>query len=158
MTEITLCLVFQDLSRLGRDLAQVVIIDNSPASYIFHPDNAVSSVSIKCFTLLYRITVCCYNKYARKDLAMYQYRLLLMACTCTNPITQRRIHWTCITCQKQEINRMDPYFCDLIYIFLGGTWKDAIFNYQFMIVDGVQWKESCSFVSAINSNTRYTCV
>lgn len=31
----------KDLSRLGRDLAQVVIIDNSPASYIFHPDNAV---------------------------------------------------------------------------------------------------------------------
>ncbi|XP_021346879.1 carboxy-terminal domain RNA polymerase II polypeptide A small phosphatase 1-like isoform X1 [Mizuhopecten yessoensis] len=31
----------KDLSRLGRDLDQVVIIDNSPASYIFHPDNAV---------------------------------------------------------------------------------------------------------------------
>ncbi|XP_076448486.1 carboxy-terminal domain RNA polymerase II polypeptide A small phosphatase 1-like isoform X2 [Babylonia areolata] len=31
----------KDLSRLGRDLNQVVIIDNSPASYIFHPDNAV---------------------------------------------------------------------------------------------------------------------
>lgn len=31
----------KDLSRLGRDLGQVVIIDNSPASYIFHPDNAV---------------------------------------------------------------------------------------------------------------------
>ncbi|KAK7113827.1 carboxy-terminal domain RNA polymerase II polypeptide A small phosphatase 1-like isoform X2 [Littorina saxatilis] len=31
----------KDLSRLGRDLKKVVIIDNSPASYIFHPDNAV---------------------------------------------------------------------------------------------------------------------
>ncbi|XP_076459475.1 carboxy-terminal domain RNA polymerase II polypeptide A small phosphatase 1-like isoform X2 [Babylonia areolata] len=31
----------KDLSRLGRDLNKVVIIDNSPASYIFHPDNAV---------------------------------------------------------------------------------------------------------------------
>ncbi|XP_072142149.1 carboxy-terminal domain RNA polymerase II polypeptide A small phosphatase 1-like isoform X1 [Dermacentor andersoni] len=31
----------QDLGRLGRDLHRVVIIDNSPASYIFHPDNAV---------------------------------------------------------------------------------------------------------------------
>ncbi|CAN8023546.1 unnamed protein product [Ixodes persulcatus] len=30
-----------DLGRLGRDLHRVVIIDNSPASYIFHPDNAV---------------------------------------------------------------------------------------------------------------------
>jgi len=33
----------QDLSRLGRDLSQVVIIDNSPASYVLHPENAVSS-------------------------------------------------------------------------------------------------------------------
>ena len=32
----------KDLSRLGRDLNQVIIIDNSPASYIFHPDNAVA--------------------------------------------------------------------------------------------------------------------
>ncbi|KAL3855480.1 hypothetical protein ACJMK2_014691 [Sinanodonta woodiana] len=31
----------KDLSKLGRDLSQVVIVDNSPASYIFHPDNAV---------------------------------------------------------------------------------------------------------------------
>uniref|UniRef100_A0A0L8FMS7 Mitochondrial import inner membrane translocase subunit TIM50 n=1 Tax=Octopus bimaculoides TaxID=37653 RepID=A0A0L8FMS7_OCTBM len=31
----------QDLSRLGRELEQVVIVDNSPASYIFHPQNAV---------------------------------------------------------------------------------------------------------------------
>lgn len=32
----------KDLSRLGRDLNKVIILDNSPASYIFHPDNAVS--------------------------------------------------------------------------------------------------------------------
>lgn len=32
----------KDLGRLGRDLHKVVIMDNSPASYIFHPDNAVS--------------------------------------------------------------------------------------------------------------------
>lgn len=32
----------KDLSRLGRDLSRVIIVDNSPASYIFHPDNAVS--------------------------------------------------------------------------------------------------------------------
>lgn len=32
----------KDLSRLGRDLGRVIIVDNSPASYIFHPDNAVS--------------------------------------------------------------------------------------------------------------------
>ncbi|XP_029649162.1 CTD small phosphatase-like protein isoform X2 [Octopus sinensis] len=31
----------KDLSRLGRELEQVVIVDNSPASYIFHPQNAV---------------------------------------------------------------------------------------------------------------------
>ncbi|MEQ2289612.1 Carboxy-terminal domain RNA polymerase II polypeptide A small phosphatase 1, partial [Ameca splendens] len=35
----------KDLSRLGRDLRRVIIIDNSPASYIFHPDNAVPVVS-----------------------------------------------------------------------------------------------------------------
>lgn len=32
----------KDLSRLGRKLSNVIIVDNSPASYIFHPENAVS--------------------------------------------------------------------------------------------------------------------
>lgn len=32
----------KDLSRLGRDLHKTLILDNSPASYIFHPENAVS--------------------------------------------------------------------------------------------------------------------
>ncbi|CAG04250.1 unnamed protein product, partial [Tetraodon nigroviridis] len=31
----------KDLSRLGRELGRVIIVDNSPASYIFHPENAV---------------------------------------------------------------------------------------------------------------------
>lgn len=31
----------QDLSQLGRDISTAIIIDNSPASYIFHPNNAV---------------------------------------------------------------------------------------------------------------------
>uniref|UniRef100_A0A8C7VHL3 FCP1 homology domain-containing protein n=1 Tax=Oncorhynchus mykiss TaxID=8022 RepID=A0A8C7VHL3_ONCMY len=31
----------KDLSRLGRELSNVIILDNSPASYIFHPENAV---------------------------------------------------------------------------------------------------------------------
>lgn len=31
----------KDLSKLGRDLTTTVIIDNSPASYSFHPENAV---------------------------------------------------------------------------------------------------------------------
>lgn len=35
----------KDLSKLGRDLNRVVIIDNSPQSYIFHPDNAVPVTS-----------------------------------------------------------------------------------------------------------------
>lgn len=35
----------KDLSRLGRDLKRIVIIDNSPASYMFHPRNAVPVVS-----------------------------------------------------------------------------------------------------------------
>jgi carboxy-terminal domain RNA polymerase II polypeptide A small phosphatase len=32
---------FQDLSQLGRPLSSTIILDNSPASYIFHPHNAV---------------------------------------------------------------------------------------------------------------------
>ncbi len=31
----------KDLSRLGRDIDQVLIIDNSPASYSLHPQNAL---------------------------------------------------------------------------------------------------------------------
>jgi len=31
----------KDLSRLGRDIHKIIIVDNSPASYVFHPDNAV---------------------------------------------------------------------------------------------------------------------
>ncbi|XP_033113794.1 carboxy-terminal domain RNA polymerase II polypeptide A small phosphatase 1-like isoform X2 [Anneissia japonica] len=35
----------KDLSRLGRNLERIVIVDNSPASYIFHQDNAIPVVS-----------------------------------------------------------------------------------------------------------------
>uniref|UniRef100_UPI00398EB665 carboxy-terminal domain RNA polymerase II polypeptide A small phosphatase 2-like isoform X2 n=1 Tax=Pristiophorus japonicus TaxID=55135 RepID=UPI00398EB665 len=35
----------KDLNRLGRDLNKIIIIDNSPASYIFHPYNAVPVTS-----------------------------------------------------------------------------------------------------------------
>lgn len=31
----------KDLNRLGRDLKRTIIVDNSPASYQFHPDNAI---------------------------------------------------------------------------------------------------------------------
>ncbi|KAK9761513.1 hypothetical protein K7432_013538 [Basidiobolus ranarum] len=31
----------KDLSQLGRDIRHVMIVDNSPASYLFHPSNAV---------------------------------------------------------------------------------------------------------------------
>jgi hypothetical protein len=37
----------KDLNKLGRDLQKIVIVDNSPASYIFHPENAVSSATLK---------------------------------------------------------------------------------------------------------------
>jgi carboxy-terminal domain RNA polymerase II polypeptide A small phosphatase len=33
--------VFQDLSQVGRDLRNTIIIDNSPTSYIFHPQHAL---------------------------------------------------------------------------------------------------------------------
>jgi RNA polymerase II subunit A small phosphatase-like protein len=35
----------KDLSLLDRDLSQAIIIDNSPASYIFHPENAIDCTS-----------------------------------------------------------------------------------------------------------------
>ncbi|CAF0735652.1 unnamed protein product [Adineta steineri] len=35
----------KDLSRMGRDIRKVIIIDNSPVSYIFHQDNAVPVTS-----------------------------------------------------------------------------------------------------------------
>lgn len=31
----------KDLSQIGRDLRETIIIDNSPTSYIFHPQHAV---------------------------------------------------------------------------------------------------------------------
>jgi RNA polymerase II subunit A small phosphatase-like protein len=33
--------IAQDLSQLGRNLKDTIIIDNSPTSYIFHPQHAV---------------------------------------------------------------------------------------------------------------------
>ncbi|XP_040568311.1 carboxy-terminal domain RNA polymerase II polypeptide A small phosphatase 1 [Lepeophtheirus salmonis] len=35
----------KDLGRLGRELHKILIVDNSPASYIFHPENAIPVVS-----------------------------------------------------------------------------------------------------------------
>lgn len=35
----------KDLSRLGRDLKECIIIDNSPLSYLFHPSNAIGCTS-----------------------------------------------------------------------------------------------------------------
>ena len=34
-------LITQDLSQVGRDLRDTIIIDNSPTSYIFHPQHAI---------------------------------------------------------------------------------------------------------------------
>ncbi len=35
----------KDLSQLGRNMKDVVIIDNSPAAYLFHPENALPCTS-----------------------------------------------------------------------------------------------------------------
>ena len=45
----------KDLRRLGRELNQVVIIDNSPMSYMFQPENAVSLS--RCFACCIFVTV-----------------------------------------------------------------------------------------------------
>lgn len=41
------CVVYQgkyvkDLALMGRDLSQTIIVDNSPCSYLFHPENAIA--------------------------------------------------------------------------------------------------------------------
>uniref|UniRef100_UPI00398E73C4 carboxy-terminal domain RNA polymerase II polypeptide A small phosphatase 1-like isoform X1 n=1 Tax=Pristiophorus japonicus TaxID=55135 RepID=UPI00398E73C4 len=36
----------KDLSQLGRDMNKLLIVDNSPASYIFHPNNAVGESAL----------------------------------------------------------------------------------------------------------------
>ena len=38
-------LFVKDLSRLGRDLKDVIIVDNSPAAYLYHPMNALPSLN-----------------------------------------------------------------------------------------------------------------
>ena len=35
----------KDLSRLGRDIKKVIIVDNSPNSYVFQPENAIQVTS-----------------------------------------------------------------------------------------------------------------
>ena len=35
----------KDLSELGRDIKDVLIIDNSPTAYLFQPDNALPIIS-----------------------------------------------------------------------------------------------------------------
>lgn len=38
-------ILIQDLSLLGRNLKSVIIIDNSPTCYMFHPQNAIPITS-----------------------------------------------------------------------------------------------------------------
>ena len=35
----------KDLSKLGRDLKEVIIVDNQPNSYMLHPENAIPTIS-----------------------------------------------------------------------------------------------------------------
>jgi carboxy-terminal domain RNA polymerase II polypeptide A small phosphatase len=35
----------KDLTRLGRDMKDVIIVDNSPIAYLFQPENAMPAVS-----------------------------------------------------------------------------------------------------------------
>lgn len=38
-------LFVKDMARLGRNLSDVIIIDNSPTSYLFQPENSLPSIS-----------------------------------------------------------------------------------------------------------------
>lgn len=38
-------LFVKDMARLGRPLTDVIIIDNSPTSFLFQPENALPSIS-----------------------------------------------------------------------------------------------------------------
>src|SRR5438067_734063 len=38
-------LFVKDMSRLGRNLSDVIIIDNSPNSYLFQPENSLPSIN-----------------------------------------------------------------------------------------------------------------
>lgn len=38
-------LYVKDMARLGRNLGDIIIIDNSPNSYLFQPENALPSIS-----------------------------------------------------------------------------------------------------------------
>lgn len=35
----------KDMAKLGRPLSDIIIIDNSPSSYLFQPENALPSIS-----------------------------------------------------------------------------------------------------------------
>ena len=35
----------KDMSLINRDLSQAIIVDNSPNSYVFHPENAIDCSS-----------------------------------------------------------------------------------------------------------------
>ena len=35
----------KDLARLNRNLSDIIIVDNSAASYLFHPENAIDTIS-----------------------------------------------------------------------------------------------------------------
>ena len=66
--------VAQDLSRLGRDLSQVVIIDNSPASYVLHPENAVSIV----LNFSYMLSMVIYTVYNSPETYMILTTLIII--------------------------------------------------------------------------------
>lgn len=50
----------KDLSKLGRDLERVVILDNCPASYLMHPVSALYFI-VSGFTIYFKITIVIYN-------------------------------------------------------------------------------------------------
>lgn len=85
----------KDLSLLDRDLSQSIIIDNSPSSYLFHPENAID-----CSSFIDDIhdreleQVCCWRERERTELSytiIARFMFLIIyspCCLCGTPDCQ----------------------------------------------------------------------
>ena len=69
----------KDMSMLGRDPSEVIIVDNSPASYLFQPENA-----LPCETFIDSPT----------DVELYQLADMLETIQCVTDVREALQRWT----------------------------------------------------------------